>query len=121
LGKKHGPEKQTRVIEELFKAYFESEKDVTSHDVLTEVGINAGIDATEVKEWLASDNGGPEVDREVQQAKSKFISGVPFFTINNRYHLEGAEDPSAFLEAFEAVSKSSNQLPQGTRTSTEVC
>lgn len=121
LGKKHGPEKQTRVIEELFKAYFENEKDITSHEVLTQLGHDAGLDLAEVEGWLASDNGGPEVDREVQQAKSKFISGVPSFTINDRYHLEGAEDPSAFLEIFETISDSNNQLAQETRSTAEVC
>jgi len=121
LGKKHGPEKQTRVIEELFKAYFENEKDITSHEVLAQLGHDAGLDLAEVEGWLASDNGGPEVDREVQQAKSKFISGVPSFTINDRYHLEGAEDPSAFLEIFETISNSNNQLAQETRSTTEVC
>jgi len=121
LGKTHGPEKQTRVIEELFKGYFENEKDITSREVLTQAGLDAGLDSAEVEGWLASDKGGPEVDREVQQAKSKFISGVPFFTINDRYHLEGAEDPSAFLEIFETISDSNNQLSQDTRATAEVC
>ena len=30
---------------------------------------------SEVKEWLDSDKGGPEVDREVQSAQRRFISG----------------------------------------------
>jgi predicted DsbA family dithiol-disulfide isomerase len=121
LGKTHGPDKQTRVIEELFAAYFENEKDVTSHEVLQQAGIDAGLDGEEVRAWLESDKGGPEVDREVQQAKSKFISGVPFFTINGRYHLEGAEDPSAFLEIFESISGSEDKASTGGRPTAETC
>jgi predicted DsbA family dithiol-disulfide isomerase len=105
LGKLHGPEKQTRVVEELFKAYFENEKDITSHEVLTEAGVGTGLDEKNVQQWLAGDDGGPEVDKEVRDAKAKAISGVPFFTINDKYHLEGAQDPDAFLDVFDTVAR----------------
>jgi len=104
LGKQQGPERQTRVVEELFKAYFENEQDITSHEVLTKAGTDAGLDQKVVQEWLAGSDGGPEVDREVRDAKADGISGVPFFTINGNYHLEGAQEPSAFTEVFETIA-----------------
>jgi hypothetical protein len=52
------------VVVELFAAYFENEKDITSHDVLVDAGVKAGLNAAEVKEWLDSGQGGPEVDRK---------------------------------------------------------
>jgi predicted DsbA family dithiol-disulfide isomerase len=45
------------VVEELFKAYFEDERDITSHGVLREAGVKAGLDEAEVREWLGSDKG----------------------------------------------------------------
>jgi predicted DsbA family dithiol-disulfide isomerase len=104
LGKLQGPEMQTRVVEELFKAYFESEQDITSHAVLVQAGVDAGLDRNVVQEWLAGSKGGPEVDREWRDSMAASISGVPFFTINGKYHLEGAEEPAAFTEIFEAVA-----------------
>jgi predicted DsbA family dithiol-disulfide isomerase len=103
LGKSKSPQMQTRVVEELFKAYFENEQDITSHEVLKQAGIKAGLEEKEVTEWLESDQGGKQVDEEVGNAQSMFISGVPHFTIENRYKLEGAQDPEAFLQVFEAV------------------
>ena len=103
LGKSKSPQIQTRVVEELFKAYFENEQDITSHEVLKQAGIKAGLDEKEVTEWLQSDQGGKQVDEEVGNAQSMSISGVPNFTIENRYKLEGAQDPEAFLQVFEAV------------------
>jgi predicted DsbA family dithiol-disulfide isomerase len=100
LAKLKGPETQDRVVDRLFKAYFEEEQDITSHDVLVKAGVEAGLDENTVRDWMKSDKGGPEVDREVLQAQSKFISGVPHFTIRGKYHLEGAQDPEAFLEIF---------------------
>jgi predicted DsbA family dithiol-disulfide isomerase len=77
LGKTKGPHVQTRVIEELFAAYFENEKDITRQDILIEAGVKAGLEEKEAKEWLESGKGGPEVDKEVQDAVEQSISGVP--------------------------------------------
>ncbi|KAF3491616.1 DSBA-like thioredoxin domain protein [Arthroderma uncinatum] len=103
LGKTKGEAVQTRVVEELFASYFENEGDITSHDTLTEAGVKAGLDESDVRAWLKSDQGGPEVDQEVAEAKRAFISGVPNFTIQGKYQIGGAEDPTTFLETFEKV------------------
>lgn len=110
LGKTKGPLVQTRIIEELFAAYFENEKDITSRDVLTEAGVRAGLDKKEVKEWLKSDQGGPEVDREVVQARQQHITGVPNFTINDKYEIGGAQEPAAFVQIFERLKKQEGSL-----------
>ncbi len=103
LGKSKSPEVQTRVVEELFSAYFENEGDITSHEVLTNAGVKAGLDEKEVKEWLASDKGGKAVDEEVEQAQLNQISGVPNFTIQGKYEVGGAQDPGVFLRLFEKI------------------
>ncbi len=103
LGKSKSPAVQTRVVEELFSAYFENEGDITSHEVLQKAGEKAGLDAKEVKEWLASDKGGKEVDVEVEDAQNNQISGVPNFTIQGKYEVGGAQDPGVFLRLFEKI------------------
>jgi len=103
LGKTKSPAVQTRVVEELFAAYFENEQDITDLGVLKTAGAKAGLDEKEVEEWLKSDKGGPEVDREVEQAQMQQISGVPNFTINGRYEIGGAQDSSVFLNLFEKI------------------
>ncbi|KAF2495589.1 thioredoxin-like protein [Lophium mytilinum] len=105
LGKTKSPAVQTRVIEELFAAYFENEKDITSRETLLDAGTKAGLDAAEVKTWLDSGKGGPEVDREVQDAYEQSISGVPNFTIQDRFEIGGAQEPSAFVQLFERIKK----------------
>jgi predicted DsbA family dithiol-disulfide isomerase len=103
LGKTKSPAMQTRVVEEFFKKYFEQEADITSHEVLKDAAVRAGLDAKEVDEWLNSDNGGKEVDAEVLQAQRNQISGVPNFTIQGKYEIGGAQDPSVFLRVFERI------------------
>ena len=105
LGKSKSPEMQTKVVEALFKAYFEDEKDITSHEALREAGVNAGLDEQEVKAWLESDKGGEEVDQEVREAQMKDISGVPNFTLQGKYEIGGAQDPEAFVKIFERIKE----------------
>jgi predicted DsbA family dithiol-disulfide isomerase len=105
LGKTKSPHVQTRVIEELFAAYFEQEKDITKQDVLLELGVKAGLDEVEVREWMENGKGGPEVDKEVQDAYEQGISGVPNFTINDRFEVGGAQEPAAFVQLFERLKR----------------
>ncbi|KAH7410275.1 DSBA-like thioredoxin domain-containing protein [Phaeosphaeria sp. MPI-PUGE-AT-0046c] len=110
LGKTKGPQAQTRVIEELFTAYFENEKDITRQEVLIEAGVKAGLDEKEAKDWLESGKGGSEVDKEVQNAVEQNISGVPNFTINDRFEIGGAQDAAAFVQLFERFKKQEGSL-----------
>jgi len=103
LGKSKSPAVQTRVVEELFAAYFENEGDITNHEVLKNAGVKAGLDEKEVVEWLKSDKGGKAVDEEVERAQLNQISGVPNFTIQGKYEVGGAQDPGVFLRLFEKI------------------
>ena len=103
LAKTKGGDTQTKLVEALFKAYFEDEQDITSHDVLHNAAVKAGLEEQEAKDWLESDKGGPEVDKEVKNAQLQGISGVPNFTLQGKLEIGGAQDPEAFLEAFETV------------------
>ena len=105
FGKTKGANVQTRVVEELFKSYFEEEGDITSHDVLREAGVKAGLEEAEVKNWLESDKGGDEVDKEVSEAQIRGVSGVPNFVLQGRYEIGGAQDAEAFVKVFERVKE----------------
>lgn len=103
LGLTKGEEVQTKVIESLFNAYFEENEDITSQEVLIARGVKAGLDEQETREWMESGKGGDEVDKEVAQAQTHFISGVPNFTVNGQYEIQGAEEPAAFLQVFGEI------------------
>jgi len=103
LGKSKSLAVQTRVVEELFAAYFENEGDITSHEVLRNAAVMAGLDEKEANEWLESDKGGKAVDEEVEQAQLNQISGVPNFTLQGKYEVGGAQDSGVFLRLFEKI------------------
>ena len=103
LAKTKGGDTQTKLVEALFKAYFEDEQDITSHEVLRNAAVKAGLEEEAARDWLESDKGGSEVDKEVRNAQMQGISGVPNFTLQGKFEIGGAQDPEAFLKAFEQV------------------
>jgi len=93
---------QTQVVEQLFQAYFENEKDITDDEVLKDAAVKGGLKEGDVKKYLESDAGGKQVDKEVAYAQTRFIQGVPHFMINNGPEIGGAQEPDAFIEIFES-------------------
>jgi predicted DsbA family dithiol-disulfide isomerase len=100
-----GEDVQMKLAKQLFAMHFEGDTDVTCHDDLLEASIAAGLAENEAMEWLYSDNGGAEVDEEARRARNSGVSSVPTFEINGK-RLEGAEDASAFYQAFADIKSS---------------
>lgn len=98
---------QNRVVDQLFAAYFENEEDITNRDVLCARAVRAGVPEEQVRKWLeeGSDAGGDVVDREVEEARVKGVSGVPNFTLQGKYSIGGAQDPEAFVKLFEKIKE----------------
>lgn len=113
LAKTKSNEAENRLISTLFKSHFEEDADITSSDVLAAIGEKAGLDRAEVTDWLSQGRGGEEVDGEVEEAYSKGVHGVPNFTINGRYQVDGAQDVQKFLEVFARAKKSSPDVSTG--------
>ena len=87
--------------EELFKAFFIGEKNIDDENTLIKAGTSVGIDENEVKELFTSDNFKKEVRQDEQEAHDIGINGVPFFIMNNKYAVSGAQSPEAFLNVLE--------------------
>lgn len=90
-------EVQEALMAALMKGYFEEGGDITSHEMLLDAAVKAGIEKGEAETWLDEGKGGNEVDREVEWAYAKGIRGVPHFIINEKYEVGGAQDVEAFL------------------------
>ncbi|GAB4139346.1 MAG: DsbA family oxidoreductase [Bacteroidia bacterium] len=88
---------QDAVEELLFKAYFTEGKNTADHEVLTQIGVAAGMDAARIQSMLTSDEYSDDVRRDFQTAQLIGIRGVPFFVIDRQYGISGAQPVSTFL------------------------
>ncbi|TGZ82858.1 thioredoxin-like protein [Ascodesmis nigricans] len=106
LGKvEGGRDGMVRVVERLFGAYFEEERDIADVGVLVEVGVEAGLERGVVREWLESGGGGEVVDGEVEEARRRGVTGVPRVKVNGGWEVEGAGEVGEFLRVFEKVKE----------------
>jgi predicted DsbA family dithiol-disulfide isomerase len=69
------PEVQNTLVNKLFEAYHEQEKDISSHDVLRRIATNTGIDGEEVDDWLNSNVGRDIVNAEGLKNRERVNSG----------------------------------------------
>ena len=89
------------VEEVLFKAYFEEGKNIDDKETLIETGVSIGLEESEVKKIFNSDAFSKEVKHDEMQAQALGINGVPFFVLNNKYAVSGAQSPETFLDVLE--------------------
>ncbi|KAJ8125184.1 hypothetical protein O1611_g8455 [Lasiodiplodia mahajangana] len=107
MAKTKGNDVENRVVSELFKTYFESDGDITSHATLIAAGEKAGLVPSEMKEWLDAGKGGAEVDKGVQEAYANGVTGVPNITIQGTHNVGGAQEPEVFMAIFAKVKEAS--------------
>ena len=91
---------QDAVMEALFLGYFSEGRDISNHQTLLDVVAEAGLDRHRAEAVLNSDDG-LEAIREGEEMSRRFrVDGVPFFIIDGKITLPGAQPPDAFVEAF---------------------
>lgn len=92
---------QVALKEELLAAYFVRAENVADHDVLRAAAATVGLDAARVDEVLASDAYADAVEADVRQAAAYGATGVPFFVVDSRYGVSGAQPAETFAQVLE--------------------
>lgn len=100
-GEVGGAQMQDQLVEELFLNYFTQEKFINDRAVLVAAAEKVGLAGA--AEYLADPQNGRSEVLSLISSKARQINGVPNFTINNRYSLSGAQDPSTFTQVFSQV------------------
>ena len=97
--------------EALFKAYFTDNKNVADFDTLAEIGAEIGLNKTEVSEMLQSDAFVFEVASDILDGRNIGVTGVPFFVIDRKYALNGAQPVEYFVSALTQAYEKDHLKP----------
>ncbi len=88
--------------EELFfKAYFTEGKDIGNPSTLKDLALQIGLNEDEIKDALENDKYGYEVNQDIQEAQQLGVTGVPFFVMDRKYGVSGAQPVEAFTQTIE--------------------
>lgn len=93
--------KQLQLAELLFRAYFTDGTDLSDMENLADISAEAGLNREKVEQFLESDSGMTEVMIAETELQRMGIRSVPFYIINDRYGISGAQPSEAFIQAFK--------------------
>ena len=95
---------QAEAAERLMRAYFVEGRHIGRVDDLAELAAEIGLDRDDVVRSLRTDEYLAAVRADQRQAAAYGIRGVPFFVIDRRYGVEGAQPAEAFARALAQVA-----------------
>ncbi|MFC4555577.1 DsbA family oxidoreductase [Georgenia faecalis] len=99
--KAHG--RQLELVERLLAAYFEEGRHLGRAEEVADLAAEVGLDRDDVLRALETHEHADAVQADIAQARAYGITGVPFFVIDGRYGISGAQNPEVFTAALEQV------------------
>ena len=93
--------KGVEISEKLFHAYFTENKEMSDHKALEDIAVEIGLDKLEVEDVLKNKKFAEDVRNDEYEASRLGINSVPFFLINGKYSLSGAQPPEALKNIIE--------------------
>ena len=111
LAKKYG--KQNEAEEKLFKAYFTDGKNTADHFTLIQIGKELDMDETEIMDVFNNHTYSDEIKQDIMEGQKIGVRGVPFFLLDGKYAVSGAQESEIFLQA---LMKSYNEFQMSNHT-----
>ena len=108
-----GPVLQGALKEELLAAYFLRAENVADHDLLRRTTEKVGLDPDAVDAVLAGREYADAVEDDIREAAALGATGVPFFVIDRKYGVSGAQPAEVFTQVLERAWNESHPRLQG--------
>ncbi len=93
--------RQQELMERLHRAYFTEQDSIFDHDALARLAVDTGLDAAEVADVLNSDRYDDDVTADEMTAQALGATGVPFFVIDRKFGISGAQPAEAITAALD--------------------
>lgn len=97
----------TKLKEQLMIAYFCNGKDISNIDVLTNIGINFGINKTAVVQMFKSDLSVELLNSNLERAHELGITAVPTYVFDEQWSVPGAQDSEMFERIIRRLAEQS--------------
>ena len=94
---------QLEVAKEFFESYMVHPKDMSDPAVIVEIMQKFGWEEEKTRRIMADTQLQAEVKEEIKKLHEMRISGVPFFIINNKFGVSGAQPTEMFVNAFHSL------------------
>lgn len=104
--------KDKEITERLLHGYFSEGKRLSDYEVLADLAVEVGLDRNEVLQVLQNETAyADEVRYDENTAQQIGVRGVPFFVVNQKYAISGAQPVETFIGALEKVWQEEKSAP----------
>jgi predicted DsbA family dithiol-disulfide isomerase len=97
--------KGDELLEAIYSAYFEKKQSIFTHDELISIGATVGIEASAARELLSSDRFADQVREDQDLAHQLGANGVPFYVIDMKFGISGAQPQEHFDSIFSTLNQ----------------
>ncbi len=97
--------KMREFMERIMKAHFTDSLDIGDHATLAQLASEIGLDENEALDVLANDKYSDNIADDKAEGSKIGIQGVPFFIVNDKYTISGAQPSETFLEVLRQTWK----------------
>lgn len=96
---------QRDLAHELWRAYFLEGADISDHDTLAARAGLVGLDTDRADAILAGDEFADEVRLQIRTAQDLGISSVPYFVVEGKFAIQGAQSQDAYVQALGSIAE----------------
>ncbi|RYH03122.1 DsbA family oxidoreductase [Salipiger sp. IMCC34102] len=98
-------QRQTFVVDLLFRAYFEQGRDIGGHEVLCDIADTAEMDAAVVGKLLASDADADDIRKRDAHSREMGVTAVPTFIVAGQHAVPGAQPPETWVQVITEIKE----------------
>ena len=98
--------------ERILKGYFLEGAAIGKHEVLLQLAEEVGLNKDEAREILNSNQFADDVEQDIAEAQNLGVRGVPFFVVDRKYGISGAQAQELFNETIKKAAEEAGLKPK---------
>lgn len=101
---------EAKLTDRFMSAYFTEGKNLAAAETLVSLSKEVGLDEAGVRAVVESNKYADVVNEQIQEGRQAGVQGVPFFVLNNKYGVSGAQQEEYFGQVLDHLWKEAQEL-----------
>ena len=95
--------KGTEFFKRFYAAHFTEGEIISDTDSIVRMSEEIGLDGGAVRDIVENGKNTDKVEQDIAQAQTLGVQGVPFFLVNDKYSISGAQPVELFQQALNQI------------------
>lgn len=95
--------KGTEFFKRFYAAHFTDGEVLSDADTIVRISEEIGLNGEEVRGVVENEKNTDKIEQDIGQAQQLGVQGVPFFLVNDKYSISGAQPVELFQQALHQI------------------